>query len=175
MMCGYRPHSSMPAWNQKHRDPGMLEERRKKAVRMVLEGTPKEDVSKTVGASLTSVNNWYRAYLKAGNVLDALNSGKHTGRPSRMSGPQLDRLGNMLLEGAEHYGYEVDLWTTERIAALIEERFGIRYHPDHVRKILHGMDFSSQKTEGWAREHDEEKVKDWVRNTLPDIKKARGD
>ena len=60
----------------------------------------------------------------------------------------------------------------ERIAALIEEKFKIRYHPDHVRKILHGMEFSSQKTEGWAREYDEEKVKDWVLHTLPDIKKS---
>lgn len=162
----------MAAWNQKHRDPGMLEERRKKAVRMVVDGTPKEDVAKTVGASLTSVNSWYRAYVEGGNVLDVLNSGKHTGRPSRMTGRQLDRLGNMLLDGAEHYGYDVDLWTTERVAALIEKKFGVRYHPDHVRKILHGMNFSSQKAEGSAREYDERKVRDWVRNVLPDIKKA---
>jgi putative transposase len=167
------PRSAMAAWNQKHRDPGMLEERRKKAVQMVVvDGRPKEDVAKVFGASLTSVNNWYRAYVKGGNALDALNSGKHTGRPSRMSGRQLDNLANMLLEGAEYHGYEVDLWTTERIAALIEEKFEIRYHPDHVRKILHGMNFSSQKAEGWAREYDEEKVKDWVLHTLPDIKKA---
>lgn len=60
-----------------------------------------------------------------------------------MSGRQLDRLGNMLLRGAERYGYEVGLWTTESVAALIEERFGISYHPDHAGKILHGMNFSS--------------------------------
>jgi putative transposase len=151
----------------------MLEERRKKAVQMVLDdGTSKSEVARTVGVSLTSVKNWCRTYADGGKAFDALDSRKHTGRPSRMSGPQLDRLGNMLLLGAEHYGYEVDLWTTERIAALIEEKFGIRYHPDHVRKILHGMEFSSQKAEGWAREYDEEKVKDWVQNTLPDIKKA---
>jgi putative transposase len=165
--------SIMPAWNQEHRDTGMLEERRKKAVQMiVVDGRRKEDVAKAIGASLTSVNNWYRTYVKRGNTLNALNAEKHTGRPSRMSGQQLDRLGNMLLRGAEHYGYEIDLWTTERVAALIEEKFGIRYHPDHVRKILHSMNFSSQKTEGWAREHDEKNVKDWVRNTLPDIKKS---
>ncbi|MGH9918181.1 MAG: helix-turn-helix domain-containing protein [Nitrososphaerales archaeon] len=150
----------------------MLEERRKKAVQMVIDGALKEDVAKAVSASVTSVNNWYRAYVKGGSELDALDAGKHTGRPSRLNGPQLDRLGNMLLKGAEHYGYDVDLWTTERIAALIEEKFGVRYHPDHVRKILHGMEFTSQKAEGWAREYDEKKVRDWVRDTLPDIKKA---
>jgi len=83
--------------------------------------------------------------VKGGKEFDALNSGKHTGRPSRMDGRQLDRLGNMLLKGAEHYGYDVDLWTTKRVASLIEEKFGVRYHPDHVRKILHGMDFSRRR------------------------------
>jgi transposase len=173
----------MGAWNQKHRDPGMLEERRKKAVQMVLAGHSKSEVARAVGVSRTSVKNWCRAYADGGGgrgrgkkkTLDALNSRKHTGRPSKMTGKQLDKLGNMLLKGAEHYGYEVDLWTTERVAALIEDKFDIRYHPDHVRKILHGMNFSSQKAEGWAREHDEKKVRDWVRDTLPDIKKVERD
>lgn len=163
----------MGAWNQKHRDPGMLEERRKKAVQMVLAGRSKSEVARAVGVSRISIRNWCRAYADGGGkALDTLNSRKHTGRPSRMTGKQLDKLGNMLLRGAEHYGYEVDLWTTERVAALIEDKFGIRYHPDHVRKILHGMNFSSQKAEGWAREHNEKKVRNWVKNTLPDIKKS---
>ena len=34
------------------------------------------------------------------------------------------------------------------------------------------MNFSSQKVEGGARERDEKKVRDWVLDTLPDIKKA---
>jgi putative transposase len=164
----------MAAWNQKHRDPGMLEERRKRAVQMiVVDGASKSEVARAVGVSLTSVKSWCRAYAKGGKALDVLDSRRRAGRPSRMSGEQLDRLGNMLLRGAEHHGYDVDLWTTGRVAALIEEKFGIQYHPDHVRKILHGMDFSSQKAEGWAREHDERKVRDWVRDTLPDIKKAQ--
>jgi putative transposase len=165
----------MAAWNQKRRDSGMLEERRKRAVRMVVDGAPKREVATAVGVSLTSVKSWCRTYAKGGNALNSLNSGRHTGRPSRMSGGQLDRLGNMLLKGAEHYGYDVDLWTTERVAALIEEKFGTRYHPDHVRKILHGMNFSPQKAEGVARERDEEKVRDWVKVVLPDIKKAGRD
>jgi putative transposase len=151
----------------------MLEERRKKAVQMVVvDGVSKSEVARTIGVSLTSVKSWCRVYAEEGETFDGLDARKHTGRPSRMTGQQLDRLGNMLLKGAEHYGYEIDLWTTDRVASLIEEKFGIRYHPDHVRKILHGMEFSSQKAEGWAREHDEEKVKSWVRETLPDIKKS---
>jgi transposase len=164
----------MGAWNQKHRDPEMLEERRKEAIKMVLDGMSKSEAAREVGVSVRSVKSWYRAYVEGGETLDALNAKKHQGRHPRMTGEQLDKLGNMLLLGAEHHGYEVDLWTTERIADLIEDKFGIRYHPDHVRKILHGMDFSCQKAEGWAREHDEEKVREWVRDTLPEVKKSSG-
>jgi transposase len=168
-----RSQSHMPAWRQKRRDPRTLEERRKNAVQMVVDGRPKSEVAKAVGVSLTSVKNWYRTYLRGGKDLVVLNLGIHTGRPSKMTTEQLDTLGDMLLRGAERYGYEVDLWTTERVAALIEEKFGIEYHPDHVGKILHGMNISSQKVEGVARERDEKKVRDWVLDTLPDIKKAR--
>lgn len=147
----------MAAWNQKRRDPEMLEERRKKAVRMVfVDRTSKSEAARKVGASRTSVRNWCEAYLDGGKEMDALNSTRHTGRPPRMTGPQLDRLGNILLRGAEHYGYEVDLWTTERVASLIDEKFGVRYHPDHVRKILHGTYFSCRPmvarkpSSGWS-------------------------
>ena len=49
----------MAAWNQKHRDPGMLEERRKRAVQMiVVDGTSKSEVARAVGVSLTSIKGW---------------------------------------------------------------------------------------------------------------------
>src|ERR1022692_814360 len=120
MMFHRRPSPLMAAWNQKHRDPEMLEDRRKKAVKMVADGASKSEVARAVGASLTSVKSWCRAYEKGGEALDALDSRRRAGRPSRMSGKQLDRLGDMLLRGAEHHGYDVDLWTTGRVAALIE-------------------------------------------------------
>jgi putative transposase len=73
------------------------------------------------------------------------------------------------------FGFETDLWTTERVVNLIEEEFGIKYHPDHVRKILHNsLNFSPQKPEEIARERDEKKKKraNWVKNVLPEIKKS---
>jgi hypothetical protein len=40
----------------------------------------------------------------------------------------------MLLKGPMEFGFETDLWTTERVVKLIEEKFGVRYYPDHVKK-----------------------------------------
>ena len=87
-----------------------------------------------------------------------------------MNGRQLDRLGNMPLRGGGALrlrGRPVDHGGSGG-----PDRGEVRrkLHPDHVGKILHGMNFSSQKAEGWAREHDEKKVRGWVRDTLPDKK-----
>jgi hypothetical protein len=39
-------------------------------------------------------------------------------------------------------GYSTGLWTTERIAKLIHRQFGVRYHRDHVGRLLRSMGWS---------------------------------
>jgi transposase len=164
----------MPAWKQRDRDPKMLEQRRKDAIALLEKSDlSKSEVARTLGVSYTSVKNWWKAYTDSGMEMSALSAGRHTGRPPRMSGSQRRRLAELLSEGAEHHGFETDVWTTGRVARLIRENFGIDYHPAHVSKMLGSMGLSWQKAEGVARERDEAKVKDWVHNVLPDIKKAR--
>ena len=151
-----------------------MEQRRMDAIRLLLGGKlSKSEVARTLGVSYTSVKNWWRAYADSGMEMGVLSAGRHTGRPPLMSGSQRRRLAELLSEGAEHHGFETDVWTTGRVARLIKENFGVDYHPAHVSKVLHSMGLSWQKAEGVARERDEAKVKDWVRNVLPDIKKAR--
>jgi hypothetical protein len=40
------------------------------------------------------------------------------------------------LHGAEAYGFRGDVWTCPRVAQVIEWEFGIRYHRDHVSRML---------------------------------------
>ncbi len=162
----------MPAWKEKDRNPKRLEQRRRDAVRLILGGKlSKSEVASTLGVSYTSVKNWWRAYVDGGRKMVALEPSRHTGRPPLMSRNQRRRLAGLLSKGAEHYGFETDVWTAERVAWLIRERFKIDYHPAHVSRILGSLGLSWQKAEGVARERDEAKVRDWVRNVLPDIKK----
>ncbi|MGH9919623.1 MAG: winged helix-turn-helix domain-containing protein [Nitrososphaerales archaeon] len=163
----------MPAWKEKDRNPKRLEQRRKDAIRLLLGGKlSKSEVASTLGVSVTAVKNWWKAYVDRGRKMDALEANKHTGRPPLMSRNQSGRLARLLSKGAEHYGFDTDIWTSERVAWLIKEKFGIGYHPAHVSRILHSMNLSWQKAEGVARERDEAKVRDWVQNVLPDIKKV---
>ena len=60
-----------------------------------------------------------------------------------------------LLEGAHIFGYGTDLWTLERVAAVIKKVAGRKYHPGHVWRILGSMGWSSQKPVKRARERNE--------------------
>jgi transposase len=41
--------------------------------------------------------------------------------------------------GSRAAGFDSDRWTTMRFAAAIQSRFGVRYDPDHVGRIMHRL------------------------------------
>ena len=164
----------MAAWRQKERDANALEEWRRNAVQLMLKGDIKKtELADSLGVSYTSIKNWWNQFEDNGKSFEALAPKKREGRRPRMNRQQLRRLERMLLKGPMEFGFETDLWTTERVASLIQEKFGIEYHPDHVRKILrNSLGFTPQKPEGIARERSETKRANWVKNVFPEIKKS---
>lgn len=70
-------------------------------------------------------------------------------------------------------GYRTDLWTTWRVAEVIRRHLGVRYHPNHVRRLLVGLGWSYQKPERRARERDEAAIERWKRVRWPAVKKLR--
>ena len=93
------------------------------------------------------------------------------GRPLKLELRQRKRLVRLLLRGAQAYGYRTNLWTTARIAELIQREFGVQYHPDHVGRLMHDLDWSPQKPERRALEQDEEAIARWKQKDWPRIKK----
>jgi len=45
----------------------------------------------------------------------------------------------MFAGGPRAFGFETDRWTTARLAHAIDARFGIRYDPDHVGRLMHRL------------------------------------
>jgi transposase len=70
------------------------------------------------------------------------------------------------------HGYPTDLWTTQRIAEVIERRYGVRYHRNHVSWLLAQCGWSCQRPERRARERDEPAIARWQRNTWPRVKRG---
>src|ERR1035437_4571960 len=82
------------------------------------------------------------------------------------------RLVRLLAKGAMAQGYRTELWTTQRIAALIENRMGVQFHRNHVGKLLHRIGWSHQKPESRAVERDEAAIVEWKRAVWPCVKKT---
>lgn len=151
--------------------PQQLEKRRVQALRLLKAGKTLSSVARWLGASKSSVSRWYHAYRRKGR--NGLRPKPIPGRPARLSAAQKSRLARWLSEGPLAFGYTTDLWTLKRIARLIEERVHVRYHPNHVWRLLKGMGWSCQKPETRARERDEAAIAHGKRYRWPHIKKGR--
>lgn len=150
--------------------PAALEQRRRKAVELLQQKMPIVDAAAAVHASTSSVKRWRDAYLAAGDA--GLNSTPNTGRPPWLKEKQRQQLTKTLLKGARSSGYANDLWTCPRVAEVIERLFGVRYHVDHIGKLLHRLGWSVQKPERRARERDEAAIARWRKEDWPRIKKG---
>jgi transposase len=147
----------------------VLEERRRLAARMLDQGYTVAEVMAAVGASESSVKRWKRAVREGGH--EALKAKPHAGKPWRLSAEQREELVPILLRGARAAGFANELWTCSRVAHVIEQRFGVKYHPDHVWKVLRRLGWSCQKPEQRARERNEEAIRRWRKSDWPRIKK----
>jgi transposase len=94
------------------------------------------------------------------------------GRPLKLAASQRKRLVRLLLKGPMAAGYRTNLWTTARIAKLVENEFGVIYHPDHIGRLLHSLGWTPQKPERRALERDEEEIERWKQKEWPRIKKT---
>ncbi|MGH9568446.1 MAG: helix-turn-helix domain-containing protein, partial [Candidatus Angelobacter sp.] len=71
-----------------------------------------------------------------------------------------------------HHGFNAELWTLPRVAAVVERVTGVRYHPGHIWKILGSMNWTVQKPERQAKERDAAKVQYWKEVRWRDLKKT---
>jgi transposase len=61
----------------------------------------------------------------------------------RLSPDQRRSISELLWHGPEAYGFRCQVWTCARIARVMEVEFGVRYHKDHVGRLLEGLVFAS--------------------------------
>jgi transposase len=152
-----------------HGTPEQLETRRRLAVRLLQQGHAGAEVARMVGVRPSSITRWKQGFEASG--ADGLKPKRHPGPSKKLSDRQRRQLPRLLLKGPRAYGYATDLWTFARVAALIEKRFGVRYDPSQVYRILKSLGWSSQKPERRARERDERAIEKWRTEDWPRIKK----
>ncbi len=147
-----------------------LERRRRRAVKLLREGLGVCEVARMVGASPGSVTTWRQRYDRGGPA--ALASKPHPGPAPKLDDDQVTVLLTLLARGAVAHGYANDLWTLDRVAALIRRTFGVAYDPSGVWHLLRRHKWSSQKPERRAREQDPAAVRRFRNATWPRLKKG---
>jgi transposase len=150
-----------------------LEARRRRAAEYFQERRPLRKIARVMGVSLSSVKRWKAAWQTGG--VNALAAKPHPPRATKLSEKQKLQLVKLLLSGPRACGFGTDLWTCARVAAVVRKRFGVRYHPDHLGRVLHDLGFSPQKPRLVAREQDRRAVERWRKEDWPRIKKKPGD
>jgi transposase len=139
----------------------VLEARRRRALGWLQQGWSLHEVARRLACAPSSVLRWRETWRRGG--ARALRVRASPGRPPKLTPRQRERLVRLLLRGAMAYGYETELWTTARIAAVIAKTFGVTYHRDHVGRLLHQLGWSHQKPERRAVERDEGAIARWKR------------
>ncbi len=148
----------------------LLEDRRRRALALLDTGLSLNEVGRRIRCAASSVLRWLRARRRGGP--DALRVRFSPGRPLKLGKTQQRRLVKLLLQGPLAHGYRTNLWTTQRIAEVIQREFGVRYHRDHVGRLMHSLNWTYQKPETRAVERDPEAIERWKRQDWPRVKKT---
>src|SRR5689334_184828 len=114
-----------------------MESRRLMAAQDLQRGLTQSQVSRKFGVSRTTASRWHRALN--GRGVESLRKRRAPGRPCRLTKEQLAGVAEVYRAGAKAAGFDQDRWTTMRFADAIYTRFGIRYDPDHVGRIMHRL------------------------------------
>ena len=121
-----------------------LEARRRLAAKLLGRGKGIREVGRRIGAAPSSVKRWKDALKKGG--AQALKAKPHSGRPPRLSERQRRQLLQILHKGPKAANLKTDRWTCQRITTIIRRLFGVRYHPDHISRLLRTLGWRYQKT-----------------------------
>ena len=151
------------------RDFAALERRRMEGARLLRQGRSQSEVARELGVHRQSVSRWARELEQSG--VRGLRQARRTGRPPKLSSAQLRDLERALKRGPEAFGFASGLWTAARVRDLIEYRTGVRYHEDHVWRLLRKLNWTCQRPSGRALERDEQTIRNWKKYRWPGIKK----
>lgn len=152
------------------RDGAYRVARRLHAVLLNHEGLTSGDIAEMLDSPRSRISEWLKNYEEHG--FDGLLEGSRSGRPPLLSEEQLSELRDIVDSGPVAYGYLSGVWTSPMVGRVIQDQFGISYHPGHVRKLLHRMGFSVQRPKRELARADPKKQARWRRYKYPNLKKT---
>ena len=151
---------------------GTTEERerlRLLAANMFDQGLPPAQIARIMEVDDQTVRRWRRAYRRHGR--EGLRGSKPPGARPKLAPAQKAELVGLLGHPPQEHGLDGWLWTSKLVAGLIQRRFGVKYHHDHVGVLLHELGLSWQRPARRAKERDEQGIVAWRQRVWPELLK----
>jgi transposase len=150
------------------------EQRRLAAAQELLEGEKSQaQIAEDHGVTPSAVSKWKSTLEDEGiEGLKSTNDEGNQGPDSELDDQDREQLVELLEEGAQAHGWETDLWTSKRVAALIEDEFDINYTPRHCSRILRELGYRPVKPREGAAEKDPEEKERWLNEEAEQLKKS---
>jgi transposase len=151
--------------------PVELERRRLRAIELLQRDVPVHVVADRLGVDRRSVRRWKQVHRARGRR--GLRARAVPGRPPKLTAAQRRQLVRLVVAGPEAAGSRTSLWTCRRVVEIIRRCFKVTYHPDHVGRLLRTCGFSPQRPQPRAKERDDRRVRAWIQQEWPRVKKTR--
>jgi transposase len=146
-----------------------LERRRLLAIRRLKEGRSAVEVAQFLEVHERTVRDWFCRFERGGE--SALACKPHPGPKSKLNAQQAQEVLNWLEKSPLEFGFSTECWTAPRVARLVLERLGVRYHPRSLNRWLREHDVTPQKPRRQPRERDPAAIDRWMNEQWPLLSK----
>jgi len=136
---------------------------------MSLDGCSAGEIAYRLKVHRSTVPLWIEHWNEHGE--EGLWEGHRVGRPRQLDAAMQERVCDILDSGPVAYGLDTGIWTSPIIGRILQEEFGVDYHPGHVRKLLKRWGYSVQRPTTRLVQADQAQKHKWVRYTYPNLKK----
>ena len=143
---------------------------RLQALLLSADGLTPPQIADLLHVHRTRVHAWVCHWNEYGP--EGIKEGHRSGRPCELTPKQLQHLHDVVESGPVAYGFNSGVWTSPVLADVIQEEFGVDYHPGHVRKLLHRLGCSVQRPTTRLVQADPKAQNKWIRYTYPNLKKT---
>jgi transposase len=139
--------------------------RRLRALDLKQQGWRQRVIAEALDASEETISRWLARARRGGR--EALRSHSAPGHPPKLSDAQKRLIPEFLWHGPEAYGFRGQVWTRARIARVLQEELGVRYHKAHVGRLLRELGWTPQVPIRRAIRRDEEAIRRWRAEVWP--------
>ena len=146
------------------------EGRRRRAWELKQLGWKQTAIAAALGVTSGAVSQWLTR-ARAEGVAEGRRAHPASGRPPKLTAAQRAQLPAVLDRGAAAYGCRGQVWTCQRVGAVIRRPFGVTSDPSPVGRLLHRLGYRVQRPIERATQRDEAAVRGWWERRWPARKK----